>query len=325
MASFGLKLMSELRSARQLIDQAVEAEQRGFEFVSLSDHFHPWLPEHEHSPFAWSVLGAIAERTSSIGLATGVTCPIGRYEPAIVAQAAATVASIAGGRFTLALGAGERLNEHITGRPFPAVDVRHEMLEEAIGAIRKLWTGRFTSYRGKYVTVEDARIFDLPPEPIPIAVGVSGDASLDLAYRCGADGIVATEPRVSLIDGWIRRGGNRAHTWTEVAFAWAPTEEEGVRLAWDRMRFMVPGWKVMSELPNPVNFAAATDPIPHDVVAEQVPHGPDPAPYVEAVRSYLEAGFEHIAILPVGDDVEATLDFWEREVQPELRRVLDPV
>src|SRR5207253_1122694 len=119
MAHFGWKLMSEIRSPRELIDQAVEAEARGLEFVSISDHFHPWLPEHGHSPYAWSVLGAIAERTERIGLVTGVTCPVGRYEPAIVAQAAATIATMSGDRLVLGVGSGERLNEHVTGRPFP--------------------------------------------------------------------------------------------------------------------------------------------------------------------------------------------------------------
>ncbi|HEX7094762.1 MAG TPA: TIGR03557 family F420-dependent LLM class oxidoreductase [Acidimicrobiales bacterium] len=325
MASFGLKLMSELRGPRELIDQAIEAERRGFDFVAISDHFHPWLPEHEHSSFAWSVLGAIADRTRSIGITTGITCPIGRYEPAIVAQAAATIATIAGhGRFTLALGAGERLNEHVTGKPFPSVRVRHEMLAEAVTAIRELWGGRFTSFHGRYVTVDDARVYDLPSEPIPIVIGVSGDASLDVASRCEADGIMATEPRTSLVDGWVRRGGNRARTWTEVPFAWAPSDEEGLHLAWERMRFAVPGWKVMAELPNPVNFAAATDAIPPLAVGEVVPYGPDPARYVDAVRAFLDAGFEHIAILPVSDEIDETLRFWEDAVQPELRRVLEP-
>jgi G6PDH family F420-dependent oxidoreductase len=324
MVRFGFKLMCELRSPRELIDEAVEAERRGFEFVAISDHYHPWLPEHDHSPFAWSVLGAIAERTERIQIATGITCPMVRYEPAIVAQAAATIATMSNGRFTLAVGAGERLNEHVVGRPFPSVDLRHEMLGEAIEAIRALWSGSFTTYRGLHVTVEDARIYDLPPTPIPIVVGVSGEASLDLAAEEEADGIMATEPDPALVDGWCERGGARTETWTEVPFVWAPSVEEGRRLAWERMRFGVPGWKVMSELPNPVNFAAATDPLPEEVVAAKFPHGPDPQQYVDTVRAYIDAGFEQISILPIGD-VERTIQFWEQEVEPEVRRVLTPV
>lgn len=318
MARYGLKLMSELRGARELVDHAVAAEAHGLSFVCISDHIHPWLPEHDHSPFAWSVLGAVAQATTELDLATGLTCPIGRYHPAIVAHAAATVATLTDRQVTLAVGAGERLNEHITGDGFPAVDVRHQMLEEAIAAIRALWDGGWVTQRGDHFDVEDARIFDLPVRPIELVVGISGDASLDLAQRRGADGIMAVDPEAELVDGWAERGGDRDATWTEVPFAWAPTEEEGLRLAHERMRFAVPGWKVMSELPNPVNFAAACETIRPEDVAEQIPHGPDPEAYVEAVRSFTDAGFGHVSIIPVGDDIEGTLRFWRDEVQPAL-------
>jgi G6PDH family F420-dependent oxidoreductase len=318
MTTFGFKLMCELHGPRALVEQAVAAEGRGYDFVAISDHFHPWLPEHEHSPFAWSVLGAIADRTTTIHLATGLTCPVGRYEPAIVAQAAATVATMAGGRFTLAVGSGERLNEHVTGREFPSVSIRQDRLREAIEAMQALWSGGFTSYHGTHVVVDDARIYDLPPVPIELVVGVSGDASLDLAAQVHADGIMATDADAALVDGWAQRGGDRSATWTEVAFGWAPTEDEGRDLVWDRMRFGAPGWKVMAELPNPVNFAAATEHLDRSAVVDQIPHGPDPEPYVEAIRSYVDAGFERLAILPVGDDVAGTLDFFEQQVRPAL-------
>ena len=318
MSTFGFKLMSELRGATELVDQAVRAEEAGFGFVAISDHIHPWLPEHDHSPFAWSVLGGVAARTDSIELATGVTCPIGRYHPVVVAQAAATVASMTSRRFTLALGAGERLNEHVTGHPFPAVDLRHEMLIEAVEVMQALWSGEWTTRRGRHFTVEDARIFDLPAEPIRVVVAVSGDSSLDVAEAVGADGIMATDADPSLVDGWAERGGERAATWTEVPFAWAPTVEEGLRLAHERFRFSAAGWKVMAELPNPVNFAAACESVRPEDLAGAIPHGPDPQPYLDAVRSYQDAGFERIAILPVGDDVEGLLGFWNEELLPEL-------
>ena len=248
---FGLKLMSELRGPRELVEHAVMAEAHGFDFVAISDHIHPWLPEHEHSPFAWSVLGAVAHATSDLDIATGLTCPIIRYHPVIVAQAAATGAAMTDRRLTLAVGAGERLNEHVTGAPWPAVDLRHEMLEEAIAILHELWTGDWVTHRGGHYTVEDARIYDLPDERIDIVVGVSGPASLDLADRAGADGIMAVDPEPGLVDGWAERGGDRAATWTEVPCAWAPSEDEGLRLAHERLRFSVPGWKVMAELPNP--------------------------------------------------------------------------
>ena len=318
MTVFGLKLMSELRGPVTLVDQAIAAEAHGFDFVSISDHFHPWLPEQHHSPFAWAVLGAIASRTTTLELATGVTCPIVRYHPAIVAQAAATVAAMSSRRFTLAVGAGERLNEHVTGSRFPSVDVRHEMLEEAVDIIRTLWTGDWTTIRGRHLSVEDARLFDLPDEPPDIAVAVSGPGSLDVARRCGADGIVATEPEAALVEGWAERGGERTATWTEVPFAWAPSADEGRELARSRFRFGAGGWKVMSELPNPVNFDAATSQVRPEDLLDSVPSGPDPEPYVRAVRAYQDAGFERIAIVPVNDDLDVLLEFWEREVLPEV-------
>ncbi|QXC59738.1 TIGR03557 family F420-dependent LLM class oxidoreductase [Aquihabitans sp. G128] len=318
MTRFGLKLMSELRGPRELVAHAVAAEEAGFGFVAISDHIHPWLSDHDHSPFAWSVLGAVAHATSELDLATGLTCPIGRYHPVIVAQAAATVAAMTDRRLILGVGAGERLNEHVTGEPFPAVDVRHERLEEAIAILQALWTGEWTTIRGRHLTVEDARIFDLPTQPIELVVGVSGPASLDLAQRTGVDGIMATEPEASLVDGWADRGGDRAATWTEVPFAWAPTAEEGQRLALERFRFGAPGWKVMSELPNPVNFDAACETVRAEDLADSVPSGPDPEPYVRVLRSYLDAGFENVSIVPVGDDLAGTIRFWQDEVQPAL-------
>ena len=320
MTTYGLKLMTELRDARTLVDQAIAAEDAGLEFASISDHFHPWLPEQEHSPFAWSVLGAIASRVPSLELTTGVTCPMFRYHPAVVAQAAATVATLSDRPFTLALGSGERLNEHVTGRPFPAVDVRHDMVEEAIAIIRALWSGEWTTIRGEHLSVEDARLFDLPDQPLRLTVAVSGDASLDAARRCGVDGIVATEPDADLVDGWAERGGDRSATWTEIPFAWAPTAEAGEELALSRFRFGAGGWKVMSELPNPVNFDAATSNVRAEDLADSVPSGPDPAPYIDAVQRYRDAGFERIAILPVGDDLDGTLRFWTEEVRPALDR-----
>jgi G6PDH family F420-dependent oxidoreductase len=317
-STYGLKLMAELRGPSMLVEHAMKAEDAGFRFVAISDHFHPWLPEQEHSPFAWSVLGAVASRASSLEIATGVTCPLFRYHPAIVAQAAATVASMSDQRFTLGVGAGERLNEHVTGTAFPAVDLRHEMLIEAVEIIQALWSGEWTTLRGRHYTVEDARLFDLPDEPIGLVVAVSGDQSLDIAETVGADGIMATDPDGDLVDGWAERGGDRAATWTEIPFAWAPTKEEGLQLAHDRFRFGVPGWKVMAELPNPVNFDAACELVRPEDLADSVPHGPDPEPYIDAVREFQHAGFERIAIVPVGDDIDGLLRFWADEVEPGL-------
>ena len=318
MTTFGLKLMSELRGPRELLQHARAAEDAGFGFVAISDHFHPWLPEHTHSPYAWSVLGAVAAAQPGLALATGVTCPIGRYHPAIVAQAAATVASLSDQPFTLAVGTGERLNEHITGAPFPAIDQRLAMLRDAVRIIRALWSGEWTTLRLEHFTVEDARLFDVPEQPPRLVVAVSGDDSMQLAADVEADGIMAVDADPALTKGWTASGGDAAATWTEIPCAWAADTEAGLRLAHERFRFGVPGWKVMSELPNPVNFDAACRTVRPEDVARSVPHGPDPDPYIDAIRQYVDAGFEHIALVPVGDDLDGFLRLWRDAIRPAL-------
>lgn len=317
MTTYGLKLMSELRDARGLVRQAEMAHDAGLGFVSISDHIHPWLSDHDHSPFAWSVLGAIAARVPDLELATGVTCPTGRYHPVIVAHAAATVATMSDRRLTLALGSGERLNEHVTGQPFPAIDLRLEMLSEAIDIIRSLQSGDYITHRGAHFTAEDVRLFDLPDEPINLVMAISGPASLEVA-RNGADGVMSNEPVGELLDEWTSSGGDAANTWTEVPFAWAPSVDAGLQLAHERFRFGASGWKVMSELPNPVNFDAATQHVRPEDLADSIPHGPDPGTYVEALRELIDAGFQRIAIVPVGDDTEGLLRFVTDEVLPAL-------
>ena len=315
--TFGLKLMSELRSGSELIEHAVEAERRGLSFLSISDHIHPWLPEHEHSPFAWSVLGGIAASTSTIELITGVTCPTFRYHPVIIAQAAATIAQMSDGRFTLGLGSGERLNEHVTSLEFPAVDLRHDMLREAMELMSELWSGEFVTHRGDYFDADHVKIYEQAGTPVPMVLAVSGDASLDLAAQTGCAGIMAIEPEAELVDGWIERGGNAGEAWTEVPFAWEPTVEQGLETA-RRFRFGMQGWEVSAELPNPKYFEAATQFLTDEQIGDAIPHGPDPEPYVTAIQEFVDAGFTKLAIVPVGDDLGGTLDFWEQEVAPRL-------
>ena len=204
---YGYKLSSEGFGPKELVRQAVLAEASGFDFVEISDHYHPWLDSQGHSPFAWTVLGAIAASTDSVGLATGVTCPTVRYHPAIVAQAAATLALVSDGRFTLGVGSGERLNEHVVGAGFPAVTERQAMLREALEIIRLLWQGGYQSYRGEYLDLEDARVFDLPDELPVIAVAAGGPDAAELAAELG-DGMFGTEPKPELFEAYRGAGGD---------------------------------------------------------------------------------------------------------------------
>ncbi|HWB72816.1 MAG TPA: TIGR03557 family F420-dependent LLM class oxidoreductase [Egibacteraceae bacterium] len=317
MVKFGYTLLSELHGPKELVDQAQAAEDAGFDLAVISDHFHPWLDSHSDSPFAWSVLGAVAERTQRLQLATLVTCPTIRYHPAIIAQAAATVAILSDGRFTLGVGAGENLNEHVVGHGWPPVDVRHEMLEEAVEAMRLLWRGDYCSFRGKHVTVVDARLYTVPDQPPPVAVAASSSESLKLAARIG-DALVGVEPDPDLVSGFERAGGLGKRKIGQVPLSYDVDEAEARRLAM-RFKFAVPGWKVMAELPNPVSFEAATATVREDDVAGIVACGPDPDAHVAAISDFVAAGFEEVCLLQVGDDHEGFLRFWRDELAPRLR------
>ncbi|MFI7305285.1 TIGR03557 family F420-dependent LLM class oxidoreductase [Micromonospora aurantiaca] len=308
----GYKLASEAFGPQELIRQAVRAEEAGFDFVEMSDHYHPWLEVQGHSCFTWSALGAIAARTTTLGLATGVTCPSVRYHPAIVAQAAATMALISDGRFTLGVGAGERLNEHVVGQGFPSVRGRHERLREALEIIRLLWQGGYRSYGGRHLQLEDARIWDLPEQPPVIAVAASGRESAGLAAELGT-GLFATEPKSSIVDQY-RNAGGQGPRYAEVPMAWATDEETAVRAARETSRWAITGWKVMSELPNPVNFDAATAWVEDHHIRQQFSVGPDAAPHVEKARTYVEAGFDHIVLQNAGPDPDGFLDFCARDL-----------
>ncbi|MFF5180856.1 TIGR03557 family F420-dependent LLM class oxidoreductase [Micromonospora sp. NPDC000316] len=313
----GYKLASEGFGPQEIIRQAVRAEQAGFDFVEMSDHFHPWLDAQGHSSFTWSVLGAIAARTTTLGLATGVTCPTVRYHPAIIAQAAATMALISDGRFTLGVGAGERLNEHVVGQGFPSVRGRHERLREALEIIRLLWQGGYQSYEGRHLHLEDARIFDLPDTPPVIAVAASGEGSVQLAAELG-DGLFATEPEARLVELY-RHAGGMGPRYAEVPLAWATDEQQAVQAVWQTSRWMVTGWKVMSELPNPVNFDAASRHVEEKHIRELFAVGPDPEPHVAKVRSYVDAGFDHIVLQNAGGDPDGFLDFFADDLSGRLR------
>jgi G6PDH family F420-dependent oxidoreductase len=313
----GYKLATEAFDPKELIRQAVRAEEAGFDFVEMSDHYHPWLEAQGHSAFTWNLLSAIAMKTERIGLVTGVTCPSVRYHPAIIAQAAATLAIISDERFTLGVGAGERLNEHVIGTGFPGRRVRHERLREALEIIRLLWQGGYQSYEGKYLQLEDARVFDLPAERPTIAVAASGPESARIAADLG-DGLFATDPDGELTSTWQRLGG-RGPVYGEVPLAWAPDEDTAVQAVLDTSSFALTGWKVMAELPNPVNFQAAVASIGPQQVRDQFACGPDVKRHLQVAQQYVDAGFDHLVTMNSGPDPDGFMDFFTRELAAPLR------
>ncbi|MCK9485356.1 MAG: TIGR03557 family F420-dependent LLM class oxidoreductase [Dehalococcoidia bacterium] len=322
MVAIGYMLASEEHSAPELATNAQRAEEAGFTFALVSDHFHPWVHAQGESPFVWATLGAIAQTTETIAIGTGVTCPLIRTHPAIIAQAAATTATLMPGRFFLGLGTGENLNEHITGEKWPPIQQRQEMLEEAIEVIRMLWQGGRHSHEGAYYSVEDARLYSLPEEMPPILVGASGQKSAALAGRAG-DGLISTAPNPETVQSFTGAGGNGPriglfHT------CWAESEEAGRDLLQRQWPNSGLGGMLGQDLRLPRDFEAATEPLTAEEVSRHVPCGPDPAPYLEQIRQFAEAGFDHVYIHNVGREQEGFFRFFEAEVLPGLRADVEP-
>ncbi|MGW0176363.1 TIGR03557 family F420-dependent LLM class oxidoreductase [Rhodococcus sp. NPDC003322] len=317
----GYKLFAEGYSPTDLLRQAERAEEVGFDFVEISDHFHPWLDSHGHSGFAWSVLAAIAASTERLGLATGVTCPFLRYHPAVIAQAAATTALLSGGRFVLGLGSGERLNEHVVARGWPPVDIRQEMLREAVEIMRLLWSGGYHSYRGTHLQLEDARVFDLPAEAPPVVIAAGGAAAARLAAEHG-DGLFATEASEDLVRDYTGAGG-AGPRYAEVSLSWAPSEEAAAESAREMFRFGALGWPVQAELPNPSGFESASRYVTVDDMRSSFGCGPDVDAHVAAVRRYVDAGFDHLVLTNAGPDPDGFFDFFAAELAPAIGKLTD--
>jgi len=317
----GYTMMCEQRSPKDLVEDVVLAEQAGFDFSVISDHFHPWLEAQGHSPYAWSVLGAAAARTERIGLMTYVTCPIRRYHPAVVAQKAATIALLSDGRFRLGLGAGESLNEHVVGGGWPNVSTRHDMLGEAVDLIRALWEGsregRYTNWHGKHFEAESAKIFDLPDELPEIGIAMSGTESCDLA-GVKADIGIAVEPEADLVRMFGDAGGRGKPVIGQGGCCYGPDAAKQLQVAHEQFRWFTGGWKVNADLPTPMSFDAASQFVREEDLAEQIPHGPDVEPYVQAVRQFADAGFTHFAFVQIGPDQRQFCEWYATELKPAL-------
>jgi G6PDH family F420-dependent oxidoreductase len=325
MVRFGYTLMTEQSGPKQLVSYARQAEEVGFDFEVSSDHYSPWLTEQGHAPYAWTVLGAVAQVTERVELMTYVTCPTMRYHPAVVAQKAATLKILADGRFTLGLGSGESLNEHVVGKSWPGVARRQDMLAEAIEVIRALHTGELVDHLGEHFRVESARVWDLPDEPVEIAVAVSGDRSVE-RFGPVADHLVAVEPDGDLVTAWngvqgaprIGDGGS-GRAIGQIPVCWAPTEEEGRELAHEQFRWFAGGWSVNADLPTPAGFAAASQFVTPEDVADNIPCGPDLDAIVEQVSAFWEAGFTDVALVQTGDRLQQR--FLDEAAGPLLERL----
>jgi len=313
MTELGFALSSEDHPPNELVRQAALAERSGFTFCLISDHYHPWVDAQGHSPFVWSTLGGIAQATEKIRVGTGVTCPLIRQHPALVAQAAATVAAMMPGRFFLGVGTGENLNEHVLGDRWPLPDERLEMLEEAVDVMRLLWQGGEQTHRGKHYTVDHARVYTLPDEPIKVYVAASKPNAAELAQKIG-DGLISTAPDEDVVSAF----GNGKPRIGMMHCAYDVDAKKGLERAtkeWPNLALQGP---LGQELATPSDFEEAAAMVDVDDVAESTPHGPDPKPYLDMIGKYADAGFTHVYIHQIGDNQDEFAEFAARELMPRL-------
>jgi coenzyme F420-dependent glucose-6-phosphate dehydrogenase len=323
MITLGYKLSSEEQSAADLVRYAQMAQDTGFAFALISDHYHPWTDRQGQSPFVWTVLGAIAQATQRLTVGTAVTCPTMRIHPAVIAQAAATTATLMPGRFFLGVGTGENLNEHVVGHGWPETEVRQARLEEAIEVIRLLWKGGNQSHHGRYFTVENARLYSLPDTPPPLYVAIGGPRSADLAGRVG-DGMIGTEPDASVLADFERAGGAGKPRYGELTVCWARDEATAKRIAREQWPTSAMESSLSWELPLPEHFEAVAELVTQDQVAESIVCGPDPERHLRALRAYAKAGYDHVCVHQVGKDQKGFFEFYAEEILPQLKSVGSP-
>jgi G6PDH family F420-dependent oxidoreductase len=302
----------------ELVEQARLAQDAGIDRLWISDHYHPWNDAQGHSPFVWSVIGALATAVPGMHVTTAVTCPTVRIHPAVIAQAAATSAALLDGRFTLGVGSGEALNEHVLGDAWPEAAVRLEMLEEAIEVIRGLWEGGQYSHYGVHYAVENARIYTLPDTPPAIVVSGFGPKSIALAGRVG-DGYAATMPEKAFVDRFRAAGGDGKVVQGGTKVCWGPDEAECVRTVhrlWPNE--VLPG-ELAQVLPQPAHFEQACELVTEEMIAESVPCGPDVEKIVGAFQEYADAGFDELYVQQIGDRQADFFDVLSREILPRFR------
>jgi G6PDH family F420-dependent oxidoreductase len=316
MATIGIFLSSEEQSAKRLVDIAVKAEDAGIRDLWISDHFHPWIDAQGESPFVWSTIGAIAAATREMRVTTAVTCPSVRIHPAIVAQAAATSATLLDGRFVLGVGTGEALNEHVLGDPWLGIDQRLSMLEESVEIMRMLWSGGVHSFDGQHYVVDRARLYSLPDEPVPVYVSAFGPKAADAAGRIG-EGYINVAPDAELLTAYRAAGGEGpAHGGMKIC--WGPDEAECVKTVHRLWPNEALSGELAQVLPMPAHYEAACEPITDEMLAEAVTCGPDPEKHAAKIQEYLDAGYDEVYVNQIGDDQEGFLKFMKEEILPRF-------
>jgi G6PDH family F420-dependent oxidoreductase len=316
MVQLGYTLSSEEFRPNDIVAHARLAEEAGFTFAGISDHFHPWVDAQKHSPFVWATLGGIAQSTERLEVLTGVTCPLIRIHPAIMAQAAATVADMLPGRFIFGLGTGEYLNEHVTGAQWPPISKRQAMLVEAIGIMRELWRGEYTTHYGDYYTVENARLYTLPETLPPIYVAAAGPESAELAGKHG-DGFINTAPTPEVVQAYTAAGGDPGRVVGQLTVCWGTDKDAAVQTALEIWPNAGLSGQLTQELALPLYFEAATELVTAEKIEQEIVCGPNPRDFLDKIKEYVDAGFTHVYLHQIGPDQEGFLDFAQRELLPQ--------
>jgi G6PDH family F420-dependent oxidoreductase len=314
----GYFLSCEEWGPRDLVEMATKAQRAGFEGLWISDHYHPWSDEQGHSPFVWSVIGALAEATDQ-KVTTAVTCHMVRIHPAVIAQAAATAAILLKGQFCLGLGSGEALNEHILGDRWPDADERLEMLDEAVHVIRTLWKGGVQNHEGKHYRVERCRVYDLPDQLPPILISGFGPKSIDLAARIG-DGYVTVGPDAESVKRF-REGTKNGNALVQggLKVCWGSDETQARKTAhrlWANDG--LPG-ELAQILPTPQHFEQATELVSEEMIAQATPCGPDIERHIKAIQEYVDAGFDELYVQQIGPEQDAFFEAYAHHVLPGFR------
>jgi G6PDH family F420-dependent oxidoreductase len=327
MTKIGYAAMLEQFHPTELLDWCAQAEQAGFSAgFQVSEHFHPWTPEQGNAAFAWSFMGALGERTS-LPFGTAVTCPGFRYHPAVIAHAAATLGAMYPGRFWLGLGAGEALNEHVVGGTWPEIGVRSSMLFEAIEVINKLFSGKVVRHAGTYFTLESAKLYTRPEQPVPIYVATAGPLN---AKRTGkyADGLItvgAADEKISMLWDRFREGAREAgkdpaamRTQLQVHVSWAESQEaaEAQALAeWPNGGMPFP----KQDVKNPEDFANMAKLVGIENYANRMLISADLDAHAAALQRYVDMGFDEIYIHNVGRNQAAFIKAFADRVMPQLK------
>ena len=317
LVEIGFKLGSELFGPQELIDYAKHAEEAGFDFASISDHYHPWLSQQGNSPFVWSTLGGISQVTEKLGLMTGVTCPTIRQHPALVAQAVATVAALMPGRFILGVGSGENLNEHIYGDHWPPAPIRIEMLAEAVDVIRTLWQGGMQDYDGCYYHVENAQIYTLPEELPLIYMAADGPMAAATAASNG-DGLIVSGGKKEILDIFNEKGGEGRPSYSEFSLSWAETDKKAVDLVYKYWPLMAVKGNLSWDIPTQTHFEELAKNVKKEDIPESIPCSSDPQVHIDIIKKNIDAGFDRICIQQIGNNQHECIEFYKNEVLPEF-------